>query len=391
MLHFILCLVILLVIPCHAELVCDFAPVYDGDIYGSYGIIMRGEFTLEELMNFTASLAEDGLEVIDYNREFIKSWIEVNFTDPDILVKIRTHPDVLFVQGIYEMEPSAANWGQDRVNQRETDLDGNADIPFCSKESCPTVVTPNVFMIDSGIKFSHEEFEGRAKLFFDAFAVEGNAGNDLHGHGTHAAAIVGGKSFGLARNANIWSVRVANKNGQYTSAAIWRGLLSVWKNPKENSVINLSLTSKSSRNDRFGNNIINAIQQFHNIPIVVAAGNNDADAGSYWPANSPNVISVGAADDKDVRAGFSNYGSNVNLFAPGVAIKSAGINGDEEIVEKSGTSVATTYVTGLVARIISQKPWVSVDEIQFKINYHATKGIVLDSLGTSNMVYVCKD
>ncbi|XP_006818375.1 aqualysin-1-like [Saccoglossus kowalevskii] len=392
MLSYILCVTVLIGAQCQAVLVepkreCGLAPVYHGDIPDAYAIVFNEAFTLSEVQAILGGVVGPGLVIEKINCNFVVSWAEVTISSVERMELVRALSSVQFVQGVYGVA-LAENWGLDRINQRLLPLDSDYLTPRCVvTKVCTALDAPNIYLIDTGILYTHEEFEGRAKPHYDHFPDEGYNGIDIEGHGTHVAGIAGGKTFGVSKNANLWSVRIFNKDGVATSKGIWHGLLSVFNDGQLPAVINLSIVSASSLLDKFGTLIIRNIQNRDRIPVIVAAGNKDSDAGDYWPANSNIVTVVGATDSNDVRATFSNVGEYVNLFAPGVDIESAGIGSDTEVVTKSGTSMSTPYVTGIASRIKTQVPGATAEEVLFKMNYFATKDVVVDAAGTPNRLF----
>lgn len=219
----------------------------------------------------------------------------------------------------------------------------------------------NAYIIDSGIYLEHEEFNGRAIPGID---LTGEGSGDYNGHGTHVAGIVGSKSYGVAKKVKLIEIKVLNRLGQGSLAMVLGGIEFAVKHCQETSkkgrcVANLSLGSM--RTAILNKAIKAAIDA--GLVVVVAAGNNNLNACWYSPASAPEAITVGAFDDRiDAIAKFSNWGQCLDIFAPGVVIKSLSIFKDKEDVTYSGTSMASPTVAGLAALTLDQG--VSAEEVK---------------------------
>lgn len=219
------------------------------------------------------------------------------------------------------------------------------------------------YVIDTGIKVEHEEFEGRAK--WGATVALPKLKVDGHGHGTHCAGIIGSKSYGIAKKVDLVAVSVMNFLGSGSTSDILKGLEFAVNDHKANikhkkkgfkgSVINMSI----------GGGVLEALDLAVNsaikagLHVAVAAGNDNQDACSYSPARAIGPITVGAVNAKDEKASFSNYGSCVDIFAPGEDILSTFTWSKSAMM--SGTSQATPHVTGLLAYFLSLYPEVDSD------------------------------
>jgi subtilisin family serine protease len=208
------------------------------------------------------------------------------------------------------------SWGLDRIDERSLPLDSKYHYP----STAPRVTA---YIIDTGIRFTHQEFGGRAVLGVDTVG-DGQNGNDCHGHGTHVAGTVGGRSVGVAKQVHLVAVRVLNCAGSGSFAGVIAGV--DW-------VTNEALTTRGLRvaNMSLGapgtsaaveTAVTNSIAA--NVHYSIAAGNSfGADACNFTPARTPRATTVGATDITDTRANFSNIGTCLDLFAPGVGIYSA--------------------------------------------------------------------
>ncbi|KAG8406399.1 hypothetical protein J3458_021232 [Metarhizium acridum] len=212
------------------------------------------------------------------------------------------------------------------------------------------------YVVDSGVRTTHQEFEGRASTGWTGYPGDES---DTLGHGTHVAGTVGGKTFGVAKKATIISVKVFQGKEGSTSIVLagfdWAVNDIISKGRRDKSAINLSLAGPYSR--AWNEAVRTAFTK--GVLSIVAAGNAQADAGNYSPASAPNAVTVGAVNqnwgivtDWPVGQG-SNYGTVLDIFAPGDNILSAGFNSDSESRFDSGTSMAAPHVTGLALYAIS--------------------------------------
>ncbi|KAI1091794.1 subtilisin-like protein [Rostrohypoxylon terebratum] len=205
------------------------------------------------------------------------------------------------------------------------------------------------YIVDTGIMTTHEDFQGRAIMGFNA--VEEEQATDLNGHGSHVSGTIGGATFGVAKNVKLVGVKVLDANGGGTNADVIDGLNFVASNAtKGKSVMNMSLggTKSQALNDAIERLFSNGV-----VPVV-AAGNEAQDAANVSPASSPNAITVGAIDQtNDRRASFSNFGAFVDVYAPGVNVESVGIANNTASQILSGTSMASPHIAGLAAYLMS--------------------------------------
>ncbi|MFW1808990.1 S8 family peptidase [Acinetobacter ursingii] len=262
-----------------------------------------------------------------------------------------------------------ATWGLDRSDQHNLPLnstynaDGNA-------QGVP------VYVVDTGVLASHQDFAGRVKAGYTAVS-DGNGTTDCNGHGTHVAGTIAGTKYGIAKSASIIPVRVLDCNGSGTTSTVIAGLDWVASQNPRNAVVNLSLGGGTSTAlDDAINQVVNK-----DIVVVVAAGNNNADACNYSPSRVPAAITVGATTNQDQRANYSNYGKCLDIFAPGSNITSDwySSNTATATATASGTSMASPHVAGLAAILRAIYTGENVSQITNRILNKATTNKVTDS------------
>lgn len=240
-----------------------------------------------------------------------------------------------------------------------------------------------VYIFDTGIRATHSDFEGRARCGLNV--IHGEDCGDGFGHGTHVAGTVGGKSFGVAKDVELITVKILSSRGEGSLAHALQGLEYVREqkraNPSTPMVINMSLAGELS--EAFNDALDEAVAD--GIVVVVAAGNFFRSACRYSPAAADSVISVGATRRFDLMGLFSNHGRCVDIFAPGAGILSAGIAGDDSVMRQSGTSMACPHVAGAAALYLQAHPdWTpaQVWEAMKRHSARRVKAYFLSLLGT---------
>lgn len=303
-------------------------------------------------------------------------------------------PRVAYVEEDAHVEASAtespAPWGLDRIDQRTLPLNNAYTHPAPVRQV-------HVHVIDSGIRTTHLDFGGRAfvagdyvddDLDFDPTDVGNDDGTlgtadgaDCNGHGTHVAAIIAGATYGVAKNALIFSHRALDCTGTGTISAAIAAVDAVTADPVRPAVANMSLTGDASETlDAAVRRAIGA-----GITFVVAAGNRHVDAATQSPSRVTEAITVAATNLSDLRSDFSNFGPAVDLFAPGEDIRSAWFSSDTAIATMSGTSMAAPHVAGVAALYLEQSPAASPAAVRDALVAHATIGVVMDGgPGTPN-------
>lgn len=253
-------------------------------------------------------------------------------------------------------------WGLDRIDQRNLPLNATYIYNF-------TGSGVRAYIIDTGIRTAHTQFGGRASNVFDAF---GGNGQDCNGHGTHVAGTVGGSTFGVAKSSLPRGVRVLNCSGSGSNSGVIAGVDWVRNNHIAPAVANMSLGGGiSSALDTAVNNLHNA-----NVTIAVAAGNSNANACNSSPARAVNAITTGSTTTSDARSSFSNFGTCLDIFAPGSGILSAWATSNTATATLSGTSMASPHVAGVAALYKQANPSASSTTIRNAIVNNATTGVV---------------
>ncbi|MFE6133524.1 S8 family peptidase, partial [Streptomyces sp. NPDC056437] len=225
------------------------------------------------------------------------------------------------------------SWGLDRVDQADT----AGDKKFTYPDSAGEGVT--AYVIDTGVRVTHKDFEGRATSGFDAIDNDDNA-DDGNGHGTHVAGTIAGASHGVAKKAKIVAVRVLDNNGSGTTEQVVAGIDWVTKNHKGPSVANMSLGGGAD--EALDEAVRKAVAA--GVTFAVAAGNESSDAGQGSPSRVTEAITVASSTEEDAQSEFSNFGKVVDIYAPGSDITSAWNDSDEGTKTISGTSMATPHV-----------------------------------------------
>lgn len=247
----------------------------------------------------------------------------------------------------------------DRVDQRQLPLDGVFN-PIGDGEGV------DIYILDSGILYNHTEFGNRAKYSgydpIDVYRSETNLGLDCHGHGTHVASNAAGEKYGAAKKATIYSIRVLDCSNRGPWSTTLEGLdhaMEVIASRKRPAIVSMSLSGGFTRS------VNDAVQTLYSsgIPVVVAAGNGQRDACRDTPASAPNAITVGGSANGDGLYFATNYGSCVDIFAPGHLVKGANFSCTNCSQTWSGTSFAAPIVSGAIAILLQRKPLLTPGEI----------------------------
>ncbi|SEE03271.1 S8 family peptidase [Streptomyces sp. TLI_105] len=275
---------------------------------------------------------------------------------------------------IKETQEKPPSWGLDRIDQAETAGDEKYAYPDGGGEGV------TAYVIDTGVRITHQDFGGRAAHGFDAVDNDDTA-DDGNGHGTHVAGTIAGTAHGVAKKAKIVAVRVLDDNGSGTTEQVVAGIDWVTKNHSGPSVANMSLGGG-------GDEALDAAVQraiASGVTFAVAAGNESSDAGQGSPSRVPEALTVASSTKDDEQSDFSNFGAVVDLYAPGSDITSDWNDSDTGVKTISGTSMATPHVTGAAALYLAAHPTATPADTAAALTGAATPDAIKNaSSGTAN-------
>ncbi|MGB8810139.1 MAG: S8 family peptidase [Acinetobacter calcoaceticus] len=290
---------------------------------------------------------------------------------------MKKNPKVLSVENDIVMKIDATtqsnpDWGLDRIDQKALPL--NSAYSYLQTGSGTTA-----YIVDTGILSSHQQFSGRVLSGYTAIS-DGNGTTDCNGHGTHVAGTVGGSTYGVAKNVNLVPIRILGCDGSGASSNVIAGLDWILKNGKKPAVVNMSLGGDAS------SSLDSAVENLfdNGYVMVVAAGNSNTDACSASPARVSKALTVAATDNTDTRASYSNYGSCVDIFAPGSQINSSWIGSNTATKVLNGTSMATPHVAGVVAEMLQSTPTATPQTISTNLLNQASSNVVKNPSGSPN-------
>lgn len=320
----------------------SFSQTYNGKVFEVYETAINGfaaEFSPKEIQNM---LEDPRIKYIEEDGE-----VTINATQ------------------------TGATWGLDRIDQRDRPTNGT----YVYNATGNGV---NAYIVDTGIRRTHNEFGSRAFNGYDAIG-DGQNGNDCNGHGTHVAGTVGGTTYGVAKNVRLYAVRVLNCQGSGSTSGVIAGVNWVANNRTLPAVANMSLGGGASTS--LDNAVNGAVST--GVTFVVAAGNENQNACNVSPARAANAITVGSTTSSDARSSFSNYGTCVDIFAPGSSITSAWHTSNTATNTISGTSMAAPHVAGVAALYLETNASASPATVTNAIKTTASAN-KLSSIGTGS-------
>ncbi|MEU8306752.1 S8 family peptidase [Actinomadura sp. NPDC048955] len=336
------------------------------------GIAGQYIVTLKPGVSIVATVSEHGIKTM-YRYGRVLNGFAAKL-DSRKLAKLRGAPGVVRIEqdavvradGTQQNPPS---WGLDRIDQTALPLSH-------SYTYNATGAGVYAYIIDTGIHAAHPQFGGRASNVYDAL---GGNGADCNGHGTHVAGTVGSTSYGVAKNVYLRGVRVLNCQGSGTSSGVIAGMNWVAGHRSRPAVANMSLGGGySSSMNSAADNLASS-----GVFLAVAAGNDGRNACDYSPGSAANTTTVAASTITDARASYSNYGSCVDLYAPGSSITSTWLNGGTNTI--SGTSMATPHVTGVAALYKAANGDASFGTVRSWLVSNAVSGVISGNpAGTPN-------
>ncbi len=256
---------------------------------------------------------------------------------------LRRNPNVDYIEVdsliTIETTQTGATWGIDRIDQ--------AALPLSTTYTYNnTGAGVTAYIIDTGILTTHAQFGSRATSGYDA--VDGALpATDCNGHGTHVAGTVGGSTYGVAKGVSLVAVRVLNCSGSGTNSGVIAGINWVTSNHTGTNPAVANMSLGGSVSTALDTAVKNSIAD--GVTYAIAAGNSNAKACNYSPARVSTAITVGATTSTDARASYSNYGTCLDIFAPGSSITSAWYSSTTATNTISGTSMATPHVAGVAA------------------------------------------
>ncbi|KAJ1337786.1 cerevisin [Microdochium nivale] len=362
------------------------APVARDIIPGKFIVAVRPEVELDLHTRWVSDVHGEGLRRRGGNTVGVESTFElpgfhgfVGSFDDETVATLKANSSVLYVEEDQIVRLSALTtqqsppWGLAAISNPNP-------VPANAAYKYDSTAGQGIFsyIVDSGIRLTHTEFSGRASAGYSS----GDATN--RNHGTLVAAIVGGNTYGIAKKTTLIDVQALGSDSG-TNSGILGGLAWVANDVKAKgrsgkSVANLSFGGGDSQASK------DACQALINagVTVVVAAGNAQMDANDSSPANAPNVITVGAVDRNYKRAFFSNYGSVVSIFAPGVGILTASSESDTSTRTFDGTSEAAPHVAGVAAYLLAKEGSRTPAQLKARIFELSVKDIVQDPKGSAN-------
>jgi len=299
--------------------------------------------------------------------------------DKSLVSKIEQMPEVDWVEedGVVRLNDDeqsdnacstqrGATWGLTRTSERALNPDG-----LYSYTDQADGKGVSVYVIDTGIYVDNADFGTPSRAVWGTNTIDSKT-TDGNGHGTHCAGTIGGSTYGMAKGVRLVAVKVLSDQGSGSTQGVIDGIS--WSVRNKNGPAVGSMSLGGGKSAAMNSAVANAVSQ--GLIMVVAAGNDNRDACNYSPASAPEAITVAASDNRDTKATFSNFGTCVDLFAPGVAVTSAWIGGRNAINTISGTSMACPHVAGEVAKYLQTNPSADADVAKMWLESNSQKGII---------------
>ncbi len=335
---------------------------------GSWIVVLEEGATRADVTDSVRQAKADGASDVDRYTQALTGF-SAEMSDATV-EELRADPDVAYIEAdqrvAIDATQSPATWGLDRIDQRNRPLTNS----YTYNRTGQGV---RAYVIDTGVLASHSQFGGR--VVAGATAInDGRGSSDCNGHGTHVAGTIGGSTYGVAKQVTIVPVRVLDCNGSGSTSGVIAGVDWVTSNHSagQPAVANMSLGGGVSTT--LDNAVRNSIAD--GVTYAVAAGNENTNACNGSPARVSQALTVGSTTSTDARSSFSNYGSCLDLFAPGSSITSAWHTSNSATNTISGTSMATPHVAGAAALYLQGHPSASPSTVGSAIVGGSTTGVV---------------
>lgn len=358
--------------------------VYNSDVTAA--AITSHEESINSLISKRDSLLHAAGIKTTYDLDDFKAYHVI--ADSATIATIAASPEVAYIEKDAKVYASKlkeraltsqteATWGLGRISHK-----AKGSTAYVYDTTAGSGAT--VYVVDTGVYAAHSQFGGRASM--GANFISGSANTDENGHGTHCSGTIAGSTYGVAKSAKIVGVKVLDANGSGSNSGLISGIQWVANNAATPSKSVLSMSLGGSYSSAVNSAVKSTVSK--GVTVVVAAGNSDDDAGSYSPASEATAITVGAIDSADTRASFSNYGSLVDVFAPGVNVLSSWIGSKTATNTISGTSMgmATPHVAGLAAYLIILEGLSTPAKVVARIQALATSGKIVDAESANNLI-----
>lgn len=337
---------------------------------------IQHEFSIGSLKGYAIAASPENVAALRMSPE-------VAYVEKDIPMRLKSHGQQ---SGSCRVEQNAPSWGLQRISEKSLPLQGAYNYPADVGDDV------DVYVLDTGVRITHHDFEGRASFGFNA--AGGKIDTDKDGHGTAVAGIVASKTYGVCKQCKIISVKIFTDGGDTSASPIIAAFNWVAKhfNKGRKIVINISVGGDPGETSDAMDAAVNALVEM-GVHVVAAAGNENVDACTESPGRAKGILGVGSSDillgSNDIFLGGSNFGDCVKVLAPGNTISSLGCDSDTATSagDLSGTSFSSPHVAGVLAELASLNKNSSLAEVQQMLYSNALSGVVeLVPKGTKNLL-----